>query len=136
MRNASAVAVYPDDVLAPSPPDGVEDVTPPREDRTRDLAKSHLTLPMVIAVVASALSVTGGQYIVQSGQRQAQADMQSDIRDMRTRMEYEAKLNEKDSILLEQRFQALEAKIETAGLRNAAISMSGELQKQQQKQQQ
>lgn len=111
------------------------DVTPPRESRSSDVSVSRLTLtlPMVGIIVGTALSVTGAQYIAQAGQREAQAIMQSDIRDMRTRMEYEAKLNEKDSILLEQRFQALEAKIETAGLRNAAISMSGELQKQNQK---
>ena len=131
MRENQAAAVYVDEY--PSIDAGAEDVTPPRESRSTDVSKLTATLPTVVAIVFTALAVSGAQYVAQAGQREAQAEMQSDIRDMRTRMEYEAKLNEKDSILLEQRFQALEAKIETAGLRNAAIAISGELQKQQQK---
>mgnify|MGYP001562517121 CR=1 FL=1 len=49
---------------------------------------------MVIAIVATALSVTGAQYVVQSGQRQSQADIQSDIRDMKTRMELRVEVDQ------------------------------------------
>lgn len=130
MRGNASTAVYVDDVL---PPKGVEDVTPPREARTTDLSKTFLTLPVVIAIISSVVTgvasagVAGWAY--STGIREVLSATQSDIRDIRTSMSYERQAKEKESENLELRFKMLEAQIESAGLRNAAMSMAQELQK-------
>jgi hypothetical protein len=57
------------------------------------------------------------------------AYLRSDVRDILTRMEYESKMRESESRLLEAKFSALDAQISNAGLRNASMAMAQELQK-------
>jgi len=85
---------------------------------------SQLSLPIVW--VAGIVITVGGFGISQA---LSVAAMRSDVRDILTRMEYEAKMRESDARLLEARFASLDAQISSAGLRNAAVTMSQELQK-------
>lgn len=88
------VAVYPDEQV-PSLT-GVKDVSTPREGRASDAANLRFPLPMVFVIVGTALSVATAQYVAASSQREAQAEIQSDIRDMKTRMEMQATVTAAD----------------------------------------
>jgi hypothetical protein len=98
----------------------------PHEDTVSPTAKStdasQLTLP--IRWVVGIVMVVGGFGISQA---LSMAAMRSDVRDILTRMEYEAKMRENDARLLEARFASLDAQITSAGLRNAAVAMSQEI---------
>jgi hypothetical protein len=56
--------------------------------------------------------------------------IQNDVSVITKTIEYERELDRRREKELDQRFSALEAKIEAAGLRNAALSLSQELAKQ------
>lgn len=86
---------------------------------------SKLSLP--IQWVAGIVIVVGGFGVSQA---LGMASLQSDVRDILTRMEYEAKMREIDGKLLDARFTALDAQITSAGLRNSNMALSQELTKQ------
>jgi hypothetical protein len=86
---------------------------------------SQLSLP--IAWVAGIVITVGGFAISQA---LSVAAMRSDVRDILTRMEYEAKMRESDAKLLEARFASLDAQISSAGLRNFNMAQAQELAKQ------
>lgn len=93
----------------------IEDtVSPPRDERTTDVTKVSMTLPMVAAIVVTALTVSGAQYLAQSGQRAAQAQMASDIRDIRTRLDAQ-----KENIDL--KFENLRLEMNNGELRKALL---------------
>ena len=119
------LAVYPHRDLAH------EDtaVSSTRDTRSTDASKLSFPLQLVIAIVVGCVTIVGGQALIDRGRGDAQAQIQSDVRDILTRMEYEAKLKGMSDKALDERFDALEAKIESAGLRAAALSMSQELQR-------
>jgi hypothetical protein len=96
-------------------------VAPAKPDATD---ASKLSLP--IAWVAG-IAIAVGSFGV--SQALSVAYLRSDVRDILTRMEYESKIRETDAKLQEARFSALESQITSAGLRNAAVAMSQELQK-------
>lgn len=109
----------------PVPDAAIEDapVSPPRDEKTHDASKLSLPIGWVAGIVVFVVGFAINNAL-------SMAALRSDVRDMLTRQEYEAKLRDNDKMLLDQRFAALEAKIEAAGLRNAAMSLSQELAKQ------
>lgn len=117
-------AVYTDEGLPEE-----RDVSPPRDTRITDASKLSFPLQLVIAIVVGCVTIVSGQMLLDRGRGDAQAQIQSDVRDILTRMEYEAKLKAATDKALDSRFAALEAKIDAAGLRNAAMSMSQEMQR-------
>lgn len=99
-----------------------EPVSPPREARSTDLAKASLP----IAWVAGIAVAVGGFGVSQA---MSMAAMRSDVRDILTRMQYESQLRNDAVRLSDARFEALESKIESAGLRNFNMQMAQELAK-------
>lgn len=91
--------------------------------KSTDASKLSLPIGWVAGIVVFFVGFAGQQAYSLSS-------MRSDVRDILTRMEYEAKLNDRDSKLLDQRFAALDAQISAAGLRNANMVLSQELAKQ------
>lgn len=124
--NAHAIDLHEHDIA------GDIDVSPTtavRDTRSTDASKLSFPLQLVIAIVVGCVTIVGGQAIMDRGQNLERAKIQSDVRDILTRMEYEATLRDISDKALNARFDALEAQIESAGLRNAAMSMSQELQR-------
>lgn len=103
-------------------------MSPQRETRSTDASRLSFPLQLVIAIVVGCVTIVSGQMLLDRGRSEAQSQIQSDVRDILTRMEYEAKLKAMSETALEQRFKSLESKIEAAGLRNAAMAMSQQLQ--------
>ena len=56
--------------------------------------------------------------------------IESQVSILTTKIEYERQLDTERSKALDQRFEALESKIEAAGLRNAAMGFATQLQEQ------
>lgn len=117
MIGSLPTAVYPDRDFAH------EDaaVSPPA--KTTDASKLSLPIAWVVGIV-----ITVGGFGV--SQALSMAAMRSDVRDILTRMEYEAKMREMDASILDARFKALDAQITSAGLRNFNASIATELSKQ------
>ncbi len=92
----------------------VEPESVAREARSTDIRQVSMTLPMVAAIVCSALTVSGVQYVAQSGQRAEQAAMASDIRDIRTRLDAQ-----KENIDL--KFENLRLEMNNGELRKALL---------------
>ena len=90
--------------------------------KSTDASKLSFPLPLVIGAIMFAASVVGSMWMVVS-----------DVRDIRTRMEMQKEIDAVNAKLLEERFKSLESQIQAAGLRNAAMAMSQELQKQKEK---
>lgn len=109
-------AVYSDE-LHPSNA-GAEDVSPPREAKSTDASKLSFPLPLAVTLVGLAITAAAGIWRIESK-----------VSVITTTIEYERQLDAQREKYLDQRFAALEAKIETAGLRNSALVMSQELQK-------
>ena len=97
-------------------------VSPPRENRATDLSKTSVPIAWVVAIAV----FVGGFGVSQA---LSMAAMRSDVRDILTRMEYEAKMREGDAKLLDARFAALDAQITSSGLRNAALGMTQQIDK-------
>ena len=91
MRETMAAAVYPLEDL--SHESSESNVT--REARSTDIQVSRLTfpLPVMAAIVGTAISVMGIQYVANAGMRDSQLAVQSDVRDMRTRMEMQTQID-------------------------------------------
>ncbi len=62
-------------------------MSPPREERRVNAERLSFPLPMVVAIVGTALAVSGGEYV-------ANASMRSDVRDISTRIELQSKLKD------------------------------------------
>lgn len=88
------------------------------DDRTTDATKLAFPLPLAISLLVASLAGVGGIWRIESK-----------VSVITTTIEYERELDRQREKYLDQRFTALEAKIESAGLRNAAMSLSNELQK-------
>ena len=91
--------------------------------KTTDVSRISLTAPMVFALLASVVTIVGAFWSIKNSDDRVTLSIQSEVRNIQTSMAYEAKINE-------QRFLALDAKVESASLRQAALSMAQELAKQ------
>ena len=98
--------------------------------KSTDASKLTVPLQMAVAAIIGALSVSAFYYASNQATNKTISDIAADIRVMRTEMAGQKELEKVKADNLELRFKTLEAKIETAGLRNAALSLSQELQKQ------
>lgn len=87
-------------------------------DRATDLMKATVPLPLMAALIASAVTIAAAMWRIES---------QIDI--INERIAHNRELIELKEKALEDRFKMLEAKIETAGLRNSAMLLSQELAK-------
>ena len=115
MIEMRAPGVYPDRAHKDT---AVEPSATPPTDASR------LTLPL--AWVVGIVITVGGFGVTQALNMAA---MRSDVRDILTKMQYEAQMNAKDEQLFDARFKALEAKIDAAGLRNFNMMQAQELAK-------
>lgn len=88
------------------------------ERRATDLTKLSVPLPFMVTIVGLVVAIAAGVWRIDSRVSiiEERAQMQKDVDAERARY-------------LDQRFAAVEAKIETAGLRNAAMALSQELAK-------
>lgn len=105
------------------------DVSPPREGRITDLTKTSVPLPFMLTVIAFAIAVAAGIWRIES-----------QVTVIQTAISYERELDQQRATrqderdtdyrrYIDQRFETLEAKIESAGLRNASMALAQELKK-------
>lgn len=99
-------------------PDRVPPSEDARVDPSTDATRLAFPLPLTITLLATALAAAAGIWRIESK-----------VSVLTTTIEYERQLDTQREKYLDQRFAALEAKIESAGLRNAALAMSQELSK-------
>ena len=118
LRDATDAAVYEDRMRVAAFPIGEPDVSPPKDHKGTDATKLNFPLPLTIMLVGLALTAAAGIWRIESK-----------VSVITTTIEYERELDRQREKYLDQRFSALEAKIETAGLRNAALALSQELAK-------
>lgn len=103
-----------------NPPSGGSAVVA-RGEQTQDATRLAFPLPLTITLLTLAVTAAAGVWRIENR-----------VSRFETAFEYERQLDAERTKTIEERFRALEAKIEAAGLRNAAMVMSQELQKQQQ----
>lgn len=84
--------------------------------KPQDVTKLVLPLPYTITLLVLALGGAAGIWRIEDR-----------VNIITTTIEYERELDRRREKELDQRFAALEAKIEAAGLRNAALAMSQQL---------
>lgn len=101
----------------------VEDiVSPPRDtsarDRATDLMRATVPLPYLVGVISIALAIAAALWTIRT-----------DVQLINQRLDFEARLREADKENVNLIFKTLEAKIESAGLRNSAMLLSQELVK-------
>jgi hypothetical protein len=98
----------------------IEDTVSPRDERTThegrstDFSRLIFSLPMVLAIVGTALTVSGTQYVFQAGQRAEQAQMASDIRSINDRLN-----SQKENLDL--KFENLRLEMNNGELRKALL---------------
>lgn len=102
----------------------------PTREKSVEAERLTFTLPMVAAMLAAiattAFAVGALQYWGTSAYREAQTQMQSDIRDIRTRMENQVEVRKLEKELLDAQLQAMKSAIDNATNRAAALSMAQE----------
>ncbi len=108
-------------------------MSPAREEKAVDVSRMSFTLQMVITIVAAAISAAVGVISTQNATRDEQALLRSDMRVIIEKMNAQDEVKKLEKQILDQRFESLEAKIESAGLRNAALALSQQLQTQSQR---
>jgi uncharacterized protein HemX len=74
-------------------------VSPPREARSTDVAVGRITYTtqMLIGAILMTATIIGAVYGLTGGIRESQLRTESDMRDLRTRMEYQQRVNEADA---------------------------------------
>lgn len=95
----------------------IEDTVSPPRDATNaskpiDASRLSFSMQMLIMVVGVVSAAYGAAWQAQSGLRDSMAVLQSDMRDIRTQMAYQAKLAEKDQQIWQERFEAMKAQDE------------------------
>lgn len=107
-------------------PPVIEDAVTPRStdarERATDLMKATVPLPLMIGLIASAVTIAAAMWRIES---------QMDL--ITQRVAHNREMMDLREKALEDRFKTLEAKIEAAGLRNFNMSLVQELQQLQQK---
>jgi hypothetical protein len=69
--------------------------------RATDASRLSFPLQLVIVIVTGVLSAASGSWATQRGNDKAQAQLQSDVRDILTRMEAERRMSEANAKLVE-----------------------------------
>lgn len=101
------------------PPPGAEEiVSPPRPARaTDDVMKLKVPLPVTVTLIAAAIGIAAAMWRIETN-----------MSNINLIIQYERQLDVERQKQLDLRFQALDAKIETAGLRNASMNLATQLQ--------
>lgn len=84
--------------------------------KAQDATKLSFPLPLMLTLIGLAITFVAGVWRVEAN-----------VSVLSNSIRYEKELDAQREKYLDQRFTALEAKIETAGLRNAALAMSQQL---------
>lgn len=108
MRESAALAVFPVDEASV--------VSPTREARSTDAAKLTVPLPYLATLIGLALAGAAGVWRIEGK-----------VGQFETAMQYERELDQQREKYLDQRFSALEAKIESSGLRNFAMQQQSRI---------
>lgn len=97
----------------------------PTREKSVEAERLTFTLPMVAAMLAAiattAFAVGGLQYLGTSAYREAQTQMQSDIRDIRTQMNAQVEAKKQEQENLDLRFSLMKSQIESSELRKALL---------------
>lgn len=110
MRENVLTSVYPDDTVADEP-----DVTP-RPAKMTDATKLTVPVPYMISLIGLAVVCAAGVWRIEGK-----------VGQFETAMQYERELDQQREKYLDQRFTALESKIESAGLRNFAMQQQSRI---------
>jgi multisubunit Na+/H+ antiporter MnhC subunit len=102
--------------------DGVAAVSPPREARSTDLTKTVVPLPFMLTIIGLVVSIA---VLVLT--------IKSDVRLIDEKLNHEKELRLEVEKRRDSQFETLEAKIETAGMRNTTYTALQELAKAQEK---
>lgn len=86
-------------------------VTPIREGRATDLSKGVLPVQFLIPLILAVVSIIGSVYGMTSGIRESQLKMESDLRDVKTRMELQ-----RDVVSAQNETRALEMKAQNEAI--------------------
>lgn len=89
----SHAAVLTNDAPASETPE----MTDSRPARATDASKLTFPVQMVIAMIVMTVSIIGAVYGMTNGMRESQLRAESDMRDLKTRMEYQQRVNEADA---------------------------------------
>lgn len=92
-----------------------------RESRSSDISKMTMTLPMAAAIVVTALTVNLGSYLLSSGDREKQAAMASDIRNIATQLEGMKEMRQRDAENLELRLSNMKYEVDNANLKKLLL---------------
>lgn len=94
-------------------------VTPPK---TTDISRVTMTLPMVIAIVGTALTMNIVGYLFNASDRQKMTDMQSEIRNIRTLLNEAERVKAVERENLDLRLQNMRYEFEKGELRKALLA--------------
>lgn len=94
----------------------------PTKEHSQDAGKMSFGVQMVFTIVGVVVSAYGASWQAQATQREAMAELRSDVRDIRTTMQHQKELAAKDSQMWEERFTAMKEKADSdAELRRALL---------------
>lgn len=114
------------------PAQDAPDVSP--TPKTTDISKISLTAPMAAALIVAVAAIVGAFWQLRGVDSAQMGAFRNTLEQLQSRLSEreasESKLDELNQKYLDQRFAALEAKIDAAGLRNANMALAQELQKQ------
>lgn len=103
-----------------SPP--LRDTMSPTKESSQDVNRLSFGLQMVLTIVGVVLAAYAASWQAQAAQRDAMAELRSDVRDIRTTMQSQKELAAKDSQLWEERFASMKEKADSdAELRRALL---------------
>ena len=124
MRSSMVLSRDEAPTLPESQDEGVA-VSPPREENTSDITRTHVPLPIVVALIGSVvsgiMSAAVGGWVFSAGIRDAQQQIQSDIRNINTRLENAEELKKIEKENLDLRLAAMKSDFEQSELRKALL---------------
>lgn len=108
--------------LVPNSPPAKDTMSPERRTVTADLTKGYVPMPFMLTLIGLVVSIVIGVLSIKS-----------DVRLIDERLNHEKELRLETERRRDEQFKTLEAKVESAGLRNYNMAIVTELQKAQEK---
>lgn len=106
-------------------------MTDSRPARATDASKLTFPVQMVIAMIVMTVSIIGAVYGMTNGVRESQLRSESDMRDLKTRMEYQQRVNEADARAQQVVFDNMKTTVEQLRAQVQLLSLQySEMQKQ------
>ncbi len=118
--SASAVATF--DQETP------QAMSPPREERRVNVERLTVPLPLTLTVVGMAIAAAAGVWTIEAQVSVITTSLAYERQLSAEREETDKSIKAAEQKYLDQRFEALEAKIDAAGLRNANMGLAQALQ--------